>query len=46
MENEKPAPFEAYSGDGPHIFVSYAHDDKENVYAYANVQEFQGEYLV
>ena len=34
MEVEKPAPFEAYSGDGPHIFVSYAHDDKENVYAY------------
>ena len=23
-----PAPFEAYTGNGPHIFVSYAHADK------------------
>jgi formylglycine-generating enzyme required for sulfatase activity len=34
MEIESSAPFEAYTGDGPHIFVSYAHDDKDNVYSY------------
>jgi len=26
--SDVPAPFEAYSGEGPHIFVSYAHADK------------------
>lgn len=27
-----PEPFESYSGDGPYIFVSYAHADKVTVY--------------
>lgn len=26
--SDVPAPFEAYSGEGPHVFVSYAHADK------------------
>ena len=25
-------PFEAYRGDGPYVFVSYAHADSESVY--------------
>jgi len=32
VSSEVPAPFEAYSGDGPSIFVSYAHADKVVVF--------------
>ena len=29
---DTPNPFEAYSGEGPYAFVSYAHADKVTVY--------------
>ena len=32
VSSEVPAPFEAYSGDGPSIFISYAHADKVVVF--------------
>jgi formylglycine-generating enzyme required for sulfatase activity len=32
LTSEVPAPFEAYSGDGPYIFISYAHADKIAVF--------------
>jgi formylglycine-generating enzyme required for sulfatase activity len=32
VASDVPAPFEAYSGDGPSIFISYAHADKVVVF--------------
>ena len=32
VSSDVPVPFEAYSGDGPSIFVSYAHADKVIVF--------------
>ena len=34
-----PEPFESYSGEGPYIFVSYAHADKIPVYQ--SMREFR-----
>jgi hypothetical protein len=39
VNNEIPEPFESYSGEGPYVFVSYAHDDQAQVYAY--MREFK-----
>ena len=33
---DTPVPFEAYSGEGPYVFVSYAHADKPIVYECMN----------
>ena len=34
-----PEPFESYSGEGPYVFVSYAHADKISVYQ--SMREFR-----
>ena len=34
-----PEPFESYSGEGPYVFVSYAHADKIPVYQ--SMREFK-----
>ena len=34
-----PEPFESYSGEGPYVFVSYAHADKIPVYQ--SMREFR-----
>ena len=39
VDNEISEPFESYSGEGPYVFVSYAHDDQAQVYAY--MREFK-----
>ena len=33
-DNDTPVPFESYSGEGPYVFVSYAHEDKVQVYSH------------
>ena len=37
VDNEIPEPFESYSGEGPYVFVSYAHDDQAQVYVFTCV---------